>query len=69
MGFSVLAIAAGVLELIARGLAGIALVPVWGFFGASLGSPLAWIFADAFLIPAYVLCKRSLMGYPLMRRR
>ena len=69
MGFSVLAIAAGVLEMIARGLAGIALVPVWGFFGASLGSPLAWIFADAFLIPAYVLCKRSLMGYPLMRRR
>ena len=62
MGFSVFAIIAGVLEMIARSLAALALVPPLGFMGASLGSPLAWIFADAFLVPAYFRCKKRLMG-------
>ena len=61
MGFSVLAIFAGVMEMIARGAAGIVLVPMMGFFGASLGNPLAWLFADVFLIPAYFRCKKLLM--------
>lgn len=62
MGFSVLAIFAGVMEMVARGAAGIALVPALGFFGAALGSPLAWILADAFLIPAYFFCKKLLVS-------
>ena len=53
MGFPTFAILAGVFEMIARALAGLALVPLFGFIGVCLGSPIAWIFADAFLIPAY----------------
>ncbi|MCM3174575.1 MATE family efflux transporter [Paenibacillus sp. MER 99-2] len=34
---------AGVFELIARIIAGLILIPLWGFTGAALDSPLAWI--------------------------
>ena len=61
MGFSMFAILAGVMEMVARGVVGVLLVPVWGFLGAALGSPLAWLFADAFLVPAYFRCRRLLM--------
>jgi hypothetical protein len=44
---------AGVFEMIARAIAGFALVPIIGFTGTCLGNPIAWIMADAFLIPAY----------------
>ncbi len=54
VGFPRFAILAGVFEMIARAIAGIVLVPMFGFVGACLGSPIAWILADAFLIPAYI---------------
>lgn len=60
MGFGVLAIAAGVCEMAARSLAGTLLVPAFGFIGVCFASPLAWIFADAFLIPAYFHVRRKL---------
>ena len=60
MGFGTFAILAGVCEMAARSLAGVFLVPVFGFVGACLASPLAWIFADAFLIPAYIHVKKKL---------
>ncbi len=60
MGFSNFAMLAGVLEMVARILAGMFLVPWLGFTGACLASPLAWLFADAFLIPAYFHCKNKL---------
>lgn len=53
MGFSKFAVLAGVLEMIARTLVAFTLVPMFGFTGVCLGSPVAWVFADAFLIPAY----------------
>ncbi|MBO5031381.1 MAG: MATE family efflux transporter [Lachnospiraceae bacterium] len=53
MGFGAFAILAGVLEMAARTLIGIVFVPMFGFTAACFASPLAWIFADAFLIPAY----------------
>ena len=59
MGFSSLAIIAGVMEMIARGIAGVLLVPAFGYIGACYSSPLAWLLADAFLIPAFFLCKRK----------
>ena len=59
MGFSSLAIIAGVMEMIARGIAGMLLVPAFGYLGACYSSPLAWLLADAFLIPAIFLCKRK----------
>lgn len=59
MGFSSLAIIAGVMEMIARGIARMLLVPAFGYLGACYSSPLAWLLADAFLIPAFFLCKRK----------
>lgn len=60
MGFSTFAILAGVFEMIARTLTGLILVPMLGFTGACCAGPMAWVFADAFLIPAYIHVRRKL---------
>lgn len=53
LGHAPLAILAGLMEMVARAIAGLVLVPLLGFTGACLASPLAWVLADAFLLPAY----------------
>ena len=60
MGFSTFAILAGVCEMAARSLVGFCLVPVFGFLPACFASPLAWIFADTFLLPAFFHCMKKL---------
>ena len=60
MGFSGFAVFAGVFEMIARSLVGIAFVPLFGFTAACFANPLAWIFADFFLIPAFFHCRKKL---------
>ena len=56
MGYSVFAILAGVLEMIARVVVGSILVPRFGYTAACFASPAAWICADLFLLPACALC-------------
>ena len=56
MGFSALAILAGVLEMIARTVVGHFFVPAVGYTAACFASPAAWICADLFLIPACLGC-------------
>ena len=63
MGFSGFAVFAGVFEMVARTIVGLFLVPVFGFVAACFASPLAWIFADAFLIPAFFFCRKRLIQY------
>lgn len=60
MGYSGFAIIAGVMEMVARTVAGAVLVPTFGFWGVMLASPLAWIMADLFLVPAFFYCKRRI---------
>lgn len=60
MGFSGFAVFAGVAEMIARALVGLILVPIFGFLGACFAGAVAWVFADAFLVPAYFSCYRKL---------
>ena len=60
MGFSGFAMFAGVAEMIARSLIGLVFVPIFGFSAACFASPLAWIFADAFLVPAFIHCLHKL---------
>ncbi len=60
MGFSQFAILAGIFEMVARSITGFLLVPIWGYTAACFGNALAWIFADAFLIPAYFICRNRL---------
>ncbi len=60
LGYSTLAILAGVCEMIARGIAGVYLVPAFGFTFVALASPLAWVLADIFLVPAYLHVMKQL---------
>ncbi|MCD8381238.1 MAG: MATE family efflux transporter [Lachnospiraceae bacterium] len=60
MGFPRFAILAGVFEMAARSITAFALVPVLGFTGSCLGNPVAWIFADLFLIPAYFHVRKTM---------
>lgn len=56
LGFSQFAVLSGILEMVARTIAAFGLVPFFGYIGVCLADPLAWIFADCFLIPAYFRC-------------
>lgn len=60
MGYSAFAILAGVCEMIGRTVVGFGLVPILGYVGACFASPVAWVLADAFLIPAYFSCIKKL---------
>ena len=60
MGFSNAAMLAGVAELVGRVAAAFMLVDLWGFTGSVLGHVLAWILADAVLIPLYLMKTRRL---------
>lgn len=60
VGFPAFAILAGVFEMAARALTGFFLVPWLGFVGSCLGSPIAWVLADIFLIPAYFHIRKKL---------
>ena len=62
MGFSKLAVFAGAFEMLARGLAGFVLVPVFGFPAVCFANPLAWIFADIFLLPAFYHVRKKMAG-------
>ena len=60
LGYSSLAMFAGVAEMIARAMVGFWFVPLWGYFAACIASPVAWFFACFFLIPAYIVVFRKL---------
>lgn len=62
LGFSELAVIAGVFEMVARGVFGLCLVPWLGFSAVCYASPAAWIMADLFLFPAYFHCMKK-RGY------
>ena len=64
MGYSAIAILAGVFEMAARTLAGTLVVSMIGFMGVCMANDLAWIFADAFLILVFfVLYRRAKKKY------
>lgn len=54
MGYSKIAILSGLLEMIARTVVGFVFVPMLGYIAACCASPVAWLAADAFLLPAYL---------------
>ncbi len=53
MGFTRVAMLAGLFEMIARTGVALFVVPVAGFTGACFASPAAWVLADLFLFPCY----------------
>lgn len=64
LGYSRIAMFAGLFELAGRAFVAFALVGPYGFDGAILANPAAWIMADALLIPAWLHTVRALQrGY------
>ena len=61
-GYTRLALFSGVSEMIARILVSVIAVPLWGFWAVCFGDPTAWVFADLFLIPAFIYVYRRLCG-------
>ena len=72
MGYSILAITAGVFEMFARALVGFVFVGLYGFPAACMANPAAWIAADIFLITAFILIvrreKRKVELYSIQRQ-
>lgn len=60
MGFSQLAVFAGVFEMAARGVTALCFVPWLGYNAVCFASPAAWVLADLFLIPAFIHCYKTL---------
>ena len=67
LGFSNLAVLAGVFEMVARGVFGLCLVPFFGFDAVCYANPAAWVMADIFLFPAYYACLKK-RGYEPRRQ-
>ena len=53
VGFTTVAMTAGVMELIGRAAVALLLVPFFGFDAAVWANPAAWVLADLFLFPCY----------------
>ena len=60
MGYATLAMAAGVMEMIARSIVAFCLVAPFGYFAVCFANPIAWLFAILFLIPAYFAIRKRL---------
>ena len=60
MGFTRVAMLAGLFEMIARTAVALFIVPSAGFTGACFASPAAWVLADLFLFPCYFQIMRML---------
>ena len=60
MGFTRVAMLAGLFEMIARTAVALLIVPSAGFTGACFASPAAWVLADLFLFPCYFQIMRML---------
>ena len=62
MGFTRVAMFAGLFEMVARTAVALWVVPAAGFTGACFANPAAWVMADLFLFPCYYRIMRSLRG-------
>ena len=62
MGYTRVAMLAGLFEMVARTAVAVFLVPALGFSGACFANPAAWVMADVFLIPCYLRIMRTLRG-------
>ena len=60
LGYSFIVVLAGVLEMVARSGIALGFVPQLGFDAVCLANPAAWLFADAFLLPTYLIGVRRL---------
>ena len=62
MGYTRVAMFAGLAEMLARTIVALFVVPAAGFMGACFANPAAWVMADLFLFPCYFKLVKSLHG-------
>lgn len=55
--------------MVARVLVSLFLVPAWKFWGVCFGDPTAWLFANLFLVPAFIYVYRRLKEIVVKERR
>lgn len=60
VGYTTLAILSGVSEMIARILVSVLAVPAFGYIAVCFGDPTAWMAADLFLVPTFIVIYRRL---------
>ncbi len=60
LGYTKLAMVAGLMEMVGRSAVAMLLVPRLGYNAACWASPVAWVMADLFLFPAYFYAMRRL---------
>ncbi len=60
VGFSKVAMLAGLFELVARAVMGLWVVPAFGFDAVCFAHPSAWIMADVILLPLYFIYMKRL---------
>lgn len=65
MGYSKFAMIAGVLEMFARCFVAFGLSNWFGFPGVCFSNICAWIAADAFLVPAFIHCRKIVVNSPM----
>ncbi|MGB4137092.1 MAG: MATE family efflux transporter [Microbacterium sp.] len=65
LGQALIPTVTGVIELVMRVIAAVALGALFGFTGVALSNPLAWVGAIAVLVPAYVSAHRRLARMPV----
>lgn len=61
VGYTNLAMLSGVSEMVARILVSLLAVPSLGYIAVCFGDPTAWVFAVAFLVPAFAWVYRRLL--------
>lgn len=59
LGYSAVAMFAGIFELVARAIMGFGFVNSIGYAAACIANPVAWVAADLFLIPAYFVMMKK----------
>jgi len=60
LGYSNLSMLSGVMEMIARSGVSLWMVPACGWLGVCFGDPVAWLSANVFLIPTFLIIYRRL---------
>lgn len=62
LGYSNIALLGGFGEMLARILAAIFIIPVFGYVGMCTSNVLSWILSDIFLIPAFFIIMKKVAG-------
>ena len=55
MGYGKIVFVGGILEMVGRGAAGLVFVPLFGFIAVCFAAPAAWVLANIFTIPVFMI--------------